>query len=79
MKALRLPFPDHVRDFDSTRNDMHAVKLLESGHRSGVTFDGPMVLLRHVVQIPELPNLESLFLKRMPVRRCFLPGSASTP
>jgi hypothetical protein len=38
------------------------VKVLEPEHGSSATFDGPMVLFHHVVQILDLPNLSFVSL-----------------
>ena len=43
-EVLHLSFLDHVHDFDAAQNVARAVKVLEPKHRSGATFDGPMVL-----------------------------------
>jgi hypothetical protein len=47
-----------VHQFDATQNDARAVKILEPEHRSGLAFDGSMVLLHDVVQILDLTNLD---------------------
>jgi hypothetical protein len=39
-----------VHDFDASWNHPRAVKVFESWHRPSEAFDGPMVLLDHVVQ-----------------------------
>src|ERR1700710_357648 len=79
-KVLHLPFLDHVHDFDAAQNDTRAVKVLEPEHRSSATFDGPMVLLHHVVQILDLPNLDGRLalgvhrMKRRQIGTAFVDG-----
>src|SRR5258708_21645897 len=73
---FQLPFGDHMHDLDATQNDTraaevlkpeHAPRALPSGRRSDDAFDGPMVLLNHVVQIFDLTDLE--LVKDLPGQR----------
>jgi hypothetical protein len=57
-RTFHLPFLDHVHQFGAAQNDARAVEILEPEHRSGSVFDGSMVLLRDVVQILDLTNLD---------------------
>jgi len=49
--GFHLPLPDHMHYFDAGQDDAGATKILEAQHRSGDAFDGPMVLLDHVIQV----------------------------
>jgi hypothetical protein len=49
--VFHLSFPDHMHHFDAGQDDAGATKILEAQHRSGDAFDGPMVLLDHVIQV----------------------------
>jgi hypothetical protein len=42
--------------FDTGQDDAGATKILEAEHRSGDAFDGPMILLDHVIQVLDLTN-----------------------
>jgi len=55
---FHLSFLDHVHDLDVTQNNPRAAKALEPMHRSNDAFDRSMILLNHVVQIRDLPNLD---------------------
>src|SRR5260221_9686491 len=46
-----LSFSNAMRQFDSRESNCCRPKGLESKHRSASLFDGPMVLLNHVVEI----------------------------
>src|ERR1700712_3086341 len=56
--VYHLPFCDHMHYLDATENDTRTAEVLELEHRSDDAFDGPMVLLNHVVQILDLANLD---------------------
>ena len=49
--GVHIIFGDHMHDLNATQSDTRAAEVLESEHRSGDAFDGPMVLLNYVVQI----------------------------
>lgn len=54
--VFHLSLSDHVHEFDTGQKDAGAAKIFEAKHRSGLTFDGTMVLLDDVVQVFHLPQ-----------------------
>jgi hypothetical protein len=68
--GFHLPLPDHMHYFDAGQDYAGATKILEAQHRSGDAFDGPMVLLDHVIQVLDLTDRDGrLPLGVHPVQR----------
>ena len=78
--GFHLPLPDHMHYFDAGQDDAGATKIPEAQHRSGDAFDGPMVLLDHVIQVLDLTNRDGRLplgvhrVQRGQIRAAFVDG-----
>ena len=54
--VAKLPFADHVHDFDTAENDARATEVFEPLYRARDALDRAVVLFDDVVQVLALPN-----------------------
>jgi hypothetical protein len=78
--GFHLHLPGHMRYLDAGQDDAGATKILEAQHRSGDAFDGPMVVLDHVIQLLDLTNRDGRLalgvhrVQRGQIRAAFVDG-----
>ena len=78
--GFHLPLLDHMHHFDAGQDDAGTTKIFEAKHRSGDAFDGPMVLLDHVIQVLDLTNRDGRLplgvhrVQRGQIRAAFVDG-----